>query len=99
MRTVQQFVLIVDYGTPPQFRQKTAGRYRVAAKDQKEAIKLLRKRIKFGSIQCFGTAKRSDGNGWRLPDLPYKMVMKYHFPSVQLDDDHPYLPAPYFEPV
>lgn len=38
-------------------------------------------------------------NGGKPADLPYKMVMKYHFPNVQLNGDHPYLPAPYFEPV
>lgn len=73
MRPIKQYICVVDYGTPPRFRQKTAGRYQVGAKDAKEAVKLCRAAIKFGSVMCIGEAKEP------ASILSYKQVFKYNY--------------------
>lgn len=69
----------VDQGTPPEFQHSTKGLYRVAAKTEKEAVKLLRTKIKFGSIQV--GCKTSDSF------LKYKQVakMKYNEDKNEFD--------------
>lgn len=77
MKKVEQFVFYVDGHRRPSRQRNTKGRYRVAAKTPKEAEKLLREKIRFGSIQYFGTADVCDDSEWNLPSLPYKSVAKY----------------------
>ena len=47
MRPVSNYILFVDAHKPPQYCHNTKGRYKVGAKTEKEAIELLRKKIKF----------------------------------------------------
>lgn len=53
MKTVSNYILLVDAYRRPSRRRNTAGRYRVGAKTEKEAVELLREKIKFGSIQVY----------------------------------------------
>lgn len=63
MKEIKQYVLLVDNRRKSVcddtgklknlYGRKTAGRYRVAAKTEKEAISLLREKIGFGSIQLY----------------------------------------------
>lgn len=78
MQEIKQFICLVDVGGPIQFRHSTAGRYRVAAKNEKEAVKLLRAAIRFGSIRCIGTADSCDYDR-KLPNIPYKFIAKYFY--------------------
>lgn len=93
MKPVKQYVLIVDgwrgviqsrnvfvKKDEPLYKRNTAGRYRVAAKTEKEAIELLRDKIGFGSIQVFFEDKNPK------PDyiLPYKKVMKEDYINKRL---------------
>lgn len=80
MKSVKQYVLLVDNRRncvsngegqlKHLYRRNTAGRYRVAAKTEKEAIELLREKIGFGSIQVYYEDKNSNYI------LPYKEVKK-----------------------
>ena len=81
MKSIKQYVLLVD-GWRGQvqcenkfenlYRRNTAGRYRVAAKTEKEAIALLREKIGFGSIQVY----YEDKNPNPRKVLKYKEVKK-----------------------
>lgn len=51
MKTLKNYILVVDGRRRVERRRNTCGRYRVGARTQKEAISLLRNKIKFGSIQ------------------------------------------------
>lgn len=53
MKKVNNYILLVDAYRRPSRRRNTSGRYRVGAKTEKEAIELLRDKIKFGSIQVY----------------------------------------------
>ena len=53
MKSVNNYILLVDSHRRPSRRRNTSGRYRVGAKTEKEAIELLRQKIKFGSIQVY----------------------------------------------
>ena len=54
MKQINNYICIVDYGRPSYtYNRNTSGRYRVGAKTEKEAEKLLRDEIKFGSIQVY----------------------------------------------
>lgn len=52
MKSVNNYILLVD-SNKGNFSGNNAGRYRVGAKSEKEAIKFLRGKIKFGSIQVY----------------------------------------------
>lgn len=54
------------------YHRNTEGRYRVAAKSEKEAIELLREKIGFGSIQVYYEDKNSKPEKM----LKYKEVKK-----------------------
>lgn len=83
MKSVKQYVLLVDNRRncvsngegelKHLYRRNTAGRYRVAAKTEKEAIELLREKIGFGSIQVYYEDKNSNYI------LPYKEVKQEYF--------------------
>lgn len=60
MKQVSNYILLVDAYRRPSRRRNTAGRYRVGAKTEKEAVKLLRDKIKFGSIQVYYRCKDNE---------------------------------------
>lgn len=62
----QDYILLVDSGRPR--RGNTAGRYRVSAKNKKQAVELLRNTIGFGKIQVYITTKENT--------LPPKAVVR-----------------------
>lgn len=66
MKDVANYILLVDSHKP--YRRETSGRYRVGAKTEKEAITVLRNKIKFGSIQVY----------YKCDDVvvPYKSIRK-----------------------
>lgn len=49
----KDFILTVDYGRP--HKRSTSGRYRVCAKNGKQAKKLLQDAIGFGKVQILTT--------------------------------------------
>lgn len=53
MKRTRNYILLVDYNTPPRFAHRTKGRYRVGARSEKEAVRLLQKAIGFGSIRVY----------------------------------------------
>ena len=53
MKEINNYILLVDNHRRPSRQRNTAGRYRVGAKTENEAIELLRDKIKFGSIQVY----------------------------------------------
>lgn len=53
MKPVNNYILLVDNYRRPSRQRNTKGRYRVGAKSEKEAVALLRDKIKFGSIQVY----------------------------------------------
>lgn len=53
MKPIRQYIILVDDGKPPHLRHSTAGRYRVGAKTEKEAVNLVRNAIGFGSVKLF----------------------------------------------
>ena len=76
MKTVNNYILLVDNYRRPSRQRNTAGRYRVAAKNPNEAILLLREKIKFGSIQVYYVCNpEADNSEW----LEYKQVKKEVF--------------------
>lgn len=52
-RRTRNFICLVDDYRPPAMKRRTAGRYRVGAKNPKQARKLLQAAIGFGSVQVF----------------------------------------------
>ena len=62
----QDYILLVDSGRPR--RGNTAGRYRVSAKNKKQAVELLRNTIGFGKIQVYVTTEANT--------LPPKAVVR-----------------------
>ena len=49
MREIRNFIFVVDGHRRQELMRSTAGRYRVGAKDAKEAERFLREKIRFGS--------------------------------------------------
>ncbi|MEE1504312.1 MAG: hypothetical protein UGF89_08745 [Acutalibacteraceae bacterium] len=74
MKEVNNYILLVDYYKSPRLKHNTAGRYRVGAKTPGEAVKLLREKIGFGSIQVYYKCSKDD----KLT-VPYKTVVKEVF--------------------
>lgn len=74
-KEVKNFVLLVDHYRRPSRQRNTTGRYRVGAKSADEAIKILKKKIGFGSITVYYEINPKlhyyDG-----PHIPYKAVVK-----------------------
>ena len=71
MKEVRQAIVLVDTHRRPSRMRNTAGRYRVGAKTEKEAVALVQKAIGFGSAQFYFWDERND-NGV----VPYKKVVK-----------------------
>lgn len=73
MKEVRQYICLVDNYRRPSRKRNTAGRYRVAAKSPDEAVKLLREKIGFGSIQVY-----YDSTDYDKPEnkIPYKSVVR-----------------------
>ena len=53
MKPVKQAIVLVDNYRRPERQRNTAGRYRVGAKTEKEAVNLVKKAIGFGSVQFY----------------------------------------------
>lgn len=70
----RDYILLVDSGRPR--RGNTAGRYRVSAKNKKQAVELLRNTIGFGKIQVYITTEENT--------LPPKAVVR----EVWVDGNH-----------
>lgn len=78
MRAVNNYILLVDYHRPR--KRFVSGRYRVGAKDKKEAIVLLRKSIGMGSIQVYYQCRQDDPR-----NVAYKCVVKEEMKTVTRD--------------
>lgn len=59
-KNVNNYILLVDNYRRQERKRNTAGRYRVGAKSEKEAVKLLRDKIGFGSIQVYYKCNEND---------------------------------------
>lgn len=92
MKQVNNYICLVDYHRRPSRCRNTAGRYRVGAKTPKEAIKLLREKIGFGSIQCYYQCDISKENPKRI--IGYKEVVK----EVTYTDENGKMCFKYVEP-
>lgn len=57
MKPNRNFIVLVDQYRRPSRKRNTAGRYRVGAKDAKEAQRLVREKIGFGSAQVYYESK------------------------------------------
>ncbi len=74
MKEVKQAIVLVDTHRRPSRMRNTAGRYRVGAKTEKEAVALVREAIGFGSVQFYyWDDVNEDGV------VPYKKVVKEIF--------------------
>lgn len=75
MKQINNYICLVDYYRRPSLCRNTRGRYRVGAKTPEEAKRLLRDKIKFGSILIYYecNAERDKRNG---TFVPYKTVVK-----------------------
>ncbi len=69
MLPIKNYILLVDSHKPR--RRSFSGRYRVGAKSKKEAIVILREKIKFGSIHVYYECRSDDEN-----NVNYKTVIK-----------------------
>lgn len=78
MRAVNNYILLVDYHRPR--KRFVSGRYRVGAKDKKEAIALLRKSIGMGSIQVYYQCRQDDPR-----NVAYRCVVKEEARTVEKD--------------
>lgn len=75
---VKQFSFVVDKGKPIGLAHSTAGLYQVAAKNEKEARKMLQKAIGFGSI---GKAHIIDESFFRQDyDMSGRKVTRWKLP-------------------
>lgn len=54
----KNYICIVDRYRPPSMRRNTTGRYRVGAKNSKQAKELLQNAIGFGHIQVYYEDKK-----------------------------------------
>ncbi len=79
MKAVRNYILLVDHYRRPSRQRNTAGRYRVGAKTPDEAVKLLREKIGFGSIQVYYECESDD----KL-NVPYKTVVRETFQGVEV---------------
>lgn len=75
MKQINNYICLVDYYRRPSLFRNTRGCYRVGAKTPEEAKRLLRDKIKFGSILVYYEcdAERDKQNG---DFVPYKTVVK-----------------------
>lgn len=71
MKPVRNYILLVDNYRRPSRQRNTSGRYRVGAKTPDEAVKLLRERIGFGSIQVYYECGEDEKYS-----VPYKAVVQ-----------------------
>lgn len=75
----KNYILIVDGHRRPSRQRNTSGRYRVGAKTPKEAVRLLREKIGFGSIQVYYECDADD----KL-NVSYKMVVQEIFEGTKM---------------
>lgn len=76
MKPVKNYILLVDAYRRPSRQRNTVGRYRVGAKTPKEAVKLLRDKIKFGSIQVYYCVDDTNRDPKNRQKIGYKEVVK-----------------------
>lgn len=76
MKPVKNYILLVDAYRRPSRQRNTAGRYRVGAKTPQEAVKLLRDKIKFGSIQVYYCVDDTNSDPKNRQKVGYKEVVK-----------------------
>lgn len=89
------YIVLVDYNTPPRLKHNTAGRYRVGAKTPEEAKRLLRKAIGFGHIVVYYTCNEAaDRRAGRFIGCGEMFLEKCHFGDEE--DPHQHI---YFMPV
>jgi hypothetical protein len=81
MKPIRQAIVVVDAYRRPSRRRNTAGRYRVGAKTEKEAVSLVRAAIGFGSVEFLGW-ERPDSNSKKVG---YKEIVK-EIPQTRLAD-------------
>lgn len=81
MKQIKQAIVVIDAYRQPSRRRNTAGRYRVGAKTEKEAVSLVRAAIGFGSAE-FLYWERPDSNSKKVG---YKEVVK-EIPHTRLAD-------------
>ena len=74
MKEVRQAIVLVDTHRRLSRMRNTAGRYRVGAKTEKEAVALVRKAVGFGSVQFYFWDKKNV-----CGTVPYKSVVKEVF--------------------
>lgn len=82
MKRTRNYILLVDYNTPPRFAHRTKGRYRVGAHSEKEAVRLLQKAIGFGSIRVYRLCPENDAilpMGEVRKEVPYQKNKKTVF--------------------
>jgi hypothetical protein len=60
IKPIKNYILVVDGHRRPSRCRNTRGRYRVGAKEPEEAVKLLREKIGFGSIQVLYECRSDD---------------------------------------
>jgi len=70
VKKVRQAIVLVDTRGPWRFRNNTEGRYRVGAKTEKEAEKLVREAVKFGSVHFYYWDETSSN-----PPVAYRHVV------------------------
>lgn len=77
-RPTKQYICLVDCNRRPARQCSTMGRYQVGARDKKEAKKLLKASIGFGSIivLCVNEAPKII--------LPRGQIVKEHHPGVRM---------------
>ncbi len=78
MRAVNNYILLVDHHRPR--KRFVSGRYRVGAKDKREAIALLREAIGMGSIQVYYQCRQDDPRS-----VAYKCVVREEARTVERD--------------
>ena len=81
MKEVRQAIVLVDAYRRPSRRRNTAGRYRVGAKNEKEAETLVQKAIGFGSAKFYYWDSDESPN----KKAAYKQVLK-EIPKTRLAD-------------
>lgn len=79
MKQINNYICLVDYYRRPSLFRNTRGCYRVGAKTPEEAKRLLRDKIKFGSIlvyyECDAERDKRNGNLFHIKQLLKKNLI------------------------
>lgn len=85
-KAVKTYVLLVDWYRRPERQRNTAGSYLVGAKTPKEAAKLLKQKIKFGSVQVVGEYN-SEISMDKGKEVGYKEIVKQELRFKETPED------------